>query len=153
VTATAVGGGRPGRLTNLSRQECLRLLGSVPLGRIVFTLGALPAIRPVNHALVDDDIVIRTQLGSSIGAGARRGGVVVAYEADDIDLSGHTGWSVVVTGIAELVRDPGELARYADTPVPWVDQPTDCVIRIRPELVNGYRLDPADTPDTPAQDA
>jgi hypothetical protein len=146
VTTTAVGDGRPGRLTNLSRQDCLRLLGSVPLGRIVFTAGALPAIRPVNHALVDDDIVIRTQLGSSIGTGARRGGVVVAYEADEIDLIAHTGWSVVVTGIAELVRDPDELVRYAGAPAPWVDQPTDCVIRIRPELVNGYRLDPSAAP-------
>jgi hypothetical protein len=140
-------GGRPGHLRTLGRQECLRLLGSVPLGRIVFTLGALPAIRPVNHALVDDDIIIRTQLGSGItSADARRGGVVVAYEADDIDVHRHSGWSVVATGMAHLVREPEEVARYAADLHPWVDQPMDCVIRIRPELVTGYRLVPADEP-------
>lgn len=138
-----VTGGSPGYLRTLTRQECMRLLGSVPLGRIVFTLGALPAIRPVNHALVDDDIIIRSHAGSGItNAGARRGGVVVAYEADEIDIVAHTGWSVVATGLAELVREPGEVERYLAALEPWVDQPMDSVIRIRPELVTGYRLEP-----------
>lgn len=35
----------------LDRSEALRLLGTVPLGRIVFTHQALPAIRPVNHVV------------------------------------------------------------------------------------------------------
>ena len=39
--------------------EALRLLGSVSLGRIVFTRHALPTVRPVNHVLVDGDVVIR----------------------------------------------------------------------------------------------
>src|SRR5688572_28969074 len=42
----------PRRLTALEPPECLRLLGAVALGRIVFTAGGLPAIRPVNHLLV-----------------------------------------------------------------------------------------------------
>lgn len=35
----------------LDRSEALRLLGTVPLGRVVFTHQALPAIRPVNHVV------------------------------------------------------------------------------------------------------
>lgn len=141
---------RPGRLVKLTSRESLRLLGSVPLGRVVFTIGALPAIRPVNHLLVDDDIMIMTHLGSGLSAtaGARRGQVVVAYEADQIDPHAHTGWSVVVTGLARLVHDAGETARYASELRPWIDQPMDTLVRIRPELVTGYRLMPADEPTT-----
>ncbi len=35
----------------LDEFECLRLLGSVPLGRLVFTLGGMPAVRLVNFAV------------------------------------------------------------------------------------------------------
>lgn len=146
--ATKAAGAPPvGHLTKIDRQECLRLLGSVGLGRVVFTLGALPAIRPVNHVLIDDDIIIRTHLDAGIiSAGGRRREVVVAYEADEIDPRTHTGWSVVATGLAEMVREPAEVARYQDVVRPWTDRQMDCVIRIRPELVTGYRLDsPAGT--------
>jgi hypothetical protein len=133
----------PRRLTALEPTECLRLLGAVALGRIVFTADGLPAIRPVNHVLVDGDIVIRTRLGASLPTeGVRRGKVVVAYEADEIDAATHTGWSVVATGVAELVREPAELARYAGGQHGRADQPVDCAIRIRPELVTGYRMAP-----------
>jgi len=134
----------PRRLTALAPPECLRLLGGVPLGRIVFTAGGLPAIRPVSHLLVDGDIVIRTHLGAALPTeGARRGKVVVAYEADEIDATAHTGWSVVATGVAELVREPAELARYGSGPAAWAGEHVDCAIRIRPELVTGYRMDVA----------
>ena len=47
-------------LEHLSREECLRLVGQVPVGRIVYTRQALPAVELVNFALDDGDIVIRT---------------------------------------------------------------------------------------------
>lgn len=137
----------PRHLTRLSHRDSLRLLASAPVGRVVFTQGALPAIRPVNHLVVDDDIIIRTSLGASlVAAGARRRQLVVAYEADDIDPATRTGWSVVVTGMASQVDEPAEAARFEAALHPWVDQPMDVVIRIRPELVTGYRLDGAATP-------
>ena len=39
------------RLQALPREESLRLLRSVSVGRLVFTHLALPAIRPVNHVV------------------------------------------------------------------------------------------------------
>ena len=144
--AAPVGGPRPGRLSKLSNRESLRLLASVSLGRVVFTIGALPAVRPVNHVLVDDDIIVMTHLGSGLSDTARvnRGAVVVAYEADEFDPVTRTGWSVVATGIARIVTDPADVARYAAVLRPWIDQPMDRLVRIRPELVTGYRLEPAD---------
>ncbi|WP_308211793.1 pyridoxamine 5'-phosphate oxidase family protein [Actinoallomurus soli] len=72
-----------GGLEVLGRQECLALLGAVPIGRIVFTDRALPAVWPVNFALSGGDVVIRTMAGSKPAAAAR--GAVVAFEADEFD--------------------------------------------------------------------
>ncbi len=128
-------------LQRLTRTESMRLLSSVSLGRAVFTSRALPAIRPVNHVVEDDAVIVRTDLGSALaGAVLRAPQVVVAYEADVIDPATHLGWSVVVTGMADVVTDPAELARYAQLPQPWTTRPTDCVIRIRCDLVTGDLL-------------
>ena len=58
----------PRLLTELTRGQSLRLLAGVRFGRIVFTHRALPAIRPVNHLLDGEDIVIRTHPGAIIAA-------------------------------------------------------------------------------------
>jgi hypothetical protein len=121
--------------------ECLELLGSVSLGRVVYTEKALPAIRPVNHVLDGGAVMIRSHLGGGLANAVGSGrGTVVAYEADTIDPDTHLGWSVVVTGVARLVVDSREVARYERLLRPWVDIPMDCVIRIEPSLVTGYRV-------------
>ncbi|MEU9385960.1 pyridoxamine 5'-phosphate oxidase family protein [Streptomyces sp. NPDC048279] len=131
------------RRVDLDTDEALRLLGSVSLGRIVFTRHALPTVRPVNHVLDGGEIVVRTHEGADLSACIRRAdglGVVVAYEADSIDPATHLGWSVVVTGYARLVTDPVELARYRAMVSPWVDQTMDLAVRVRPDLVSGVLL-------------
>ncbi|MET9087453.1 pyridoxamine 5'-phosphate oxidase family protein [Streptomyces sp. NPDC004237] len=131
------------RSVELDGVEAMRLLGSVSLGRIVFTRQALPAVRPVNHVLVDGDIVIRTHEGAALTSRARQAdgaGVVVAYEADVIDPDTHLGWSVVVTGYARLVTDPREIARYETLLRPWLDRPMAHAVRIHPDLVTGIAL-------------
>jgi len=128
------------RLNQLSRQECLRLLAGVPMGRIVFTHQALPAIRPVNHIVDDGDIVIRSHRAAAITAVAHRSGVVVAYEADSIDSERHLGWSVIVTGRAYMVENSADVARYLELIDPWVAGDMDQVIRIHPEIITGFEL-------------
>jgi hypothetical protein len=138
------GAAAPRSLTQVDRAEALRLLGTVSLGRIVFTQHALPAVRPVNHLMDGGDIIVRLHEGAtlaSIVAPTDASGVVVAYEADVIDPETHIGWSVVVTGYARRVTDPGELARYAARLRPWVEHPAmNAALRIRPDLVTGLRL-------------
>ncbi|MFJ6384902.1 pyridoxamine 5'-phosphate oxidase family protein [Kitasatospora sp. NPDC092039] len=127
----------------LERAECLDLLAGVPLGRVVFTESALPAIRPVNHIVADGAIIIRTHDGAAlttVTAGTDAPGVVVAYEADAIDLDTRLGWSVVVTGYARLVTEPDRLRHYRQVLRPWMDAPMDYTVRIQPELVTGFRL-------------
>jgi Pyridoxamine 5'-phosphate oxidase len=136
-------GGR--RLAELDRADALFLLSTVSLGRIVFTHKALPAIRPVNHLVDGQDVIIRSHLGAAV-INAATDAVVVAYEADTIDPVLHIGWSVIVTGHASLVIDPAEVRRYVCELRTWVDRPEmDQVIRIEAELVTGFRLIPAGT--------
>jgi hypothetical protein len=130
------------RLTELTRYEAMRLLATVSLGRIVFTERALPAVRPVNHLVDESGVIIRSSAGSAIVTVAGRSeGAVVAYEADEIDPRSRLGWSVVVTGVARLVSDQIEVARYEQMLRPWVEGDMDRMIRITPEFVTGFRLD------------
>lgn len=111
---------QPGRMRSVARDEALRLLGSVPYGRIVFTERALPAVRVVNHVVNDGQVVVPA------GAGVLRVvGQIVAYQADLVGEGPLLLWSVVVIGFVE-----------AD----------DFVIRIRPELVTGQVLDLGELP-------
>jgi hypothetical protein len=125
----------------LTAAESWRLLGSVPLGRIVFTEHALPAIRPVNHLVDGQTIIIRSHLGANIVSHAATGdGTVVCYEADDIDAARHTGWSVIATGTARLAADPDAIARYEQQLQPWVDRVMQYVVVITPQMITGLRL-------------
>ncbi|MCC9711329.1 pyridoxamine 5'-phosphate oxidase family protein [Streptomyces sp. MNU76] len=124
----------------LDRQECLRLLAKVPLGRIVHTRQALPAVLPVNFCLdAEGSVLLRTSAASELARAVD--GVVVAFEADEVDTVAHSGWSVVVTGRASIVTDPAERARLARTgPRSWVAAPRDVFVRIQAELVTGREL-------------
>ncbi|MGH3270890.1 MAG: pyridoxamine 5'-phosphate oxidase family protein [Trebonia sp.] len=126
-------------LEQLSREQCLRLMGQVPLGRIVYTRQALPAVELVNFALDDGDIIIRTGSGGKLAAATR--GAVVAFEADSVDAATHEGWSVTVIGYAEAVVDSGAIRRLELIDlVPWAPGKRDHFIRIAPTIVNGRRL-------------
>ena len=123
----------------LTAAESWQLLAGVSLGRIVFTQHAMPAIRPVNHLVDDETIIIRSHLGAAIVARAEDG-AVVCYEADDIDPVRHTGWSVIATGMARLVRDPAAISRYEQLLQPWTDSQMNYVIAVRPQFITGLRL-------------
>jgi pyridoxamine 5'-phosphate oxidase-like protein len=136
----------------VAQSEALSLLARVPFGRIVFTEYAMPAVKPACHVVEAGVIVARSHDGSAVlAAGNERipgpepaaGGqreTVVAYQADDIDVGQHAGWSVVVTGPATLIHDPAEIERYADLLPPWTDARDGQLIRVYPGIVAGYRL-------------
>jgi nitroimidazol reductase NimA-like FMN-containing flavoprotein (pyridoxamine 5'-phosphate oxidase superfamily) len=126
-------------LEELPRDECMRLMGSVPVGRIVYTRQALPAVEMVNFGLVDGDIVIRTSAEGKLAAATR--GAVVAFEADSVDLAEHAGWSVTIVGQARAVTVGAEIRRLERAAPPsWVTWETGHFIRISPAMVNGRRV-------------
>ena len=124
--------------TRLDRAESFRLLAGVPSGRLIFTINALPAVRPVNFALVDGLIVLRM----AAATGARKvHDMIVAFEADDLDPALASGWSVTVIGRAALVTDLSTIARYQAPPqVPRAPGVRDQFVTITTELVEGLRV-------------
>jgi nitroimidazol reductase NimA-like FMN-containing flavoprotein (pyridoxamine 5'-phosphate oxidase superfamily) len=127
-------------LQQLSRTKAVELLASVGLGRLVFTHQALPAIRPVNHLVEGESVIVRVTSGAAITSAAGRGGVVVAYEADAIDADTHLGWSVIVVGMARLLTDERAAARYRARLRPWISGNVDDVLTISADLVSGFQL-------------
>jgi len=65
---------------------------------------------------------------------------VVAYSADMIDPPTYVGWSVALTGMAQLIDNPAELARYPEVVRPWEMHEQGYVILIHPEIVTGIEL-------------
>ncbi|MEU2206038.1 pyridoxamine 5'-phosphate oxidase family protein [Streptomyces hygroscopicus] len=124
----------------LDRQECLRRLAKVPVGRVVYTRQALPAVLPVNFSLdADSSVLLRTSAGSGLVHAID--GVVVAFEADDFDAAARSGWSVVVTGRAAVVTDPAELERLSRVgPRSWVVTRDDVLVRVESEMVTGREV-------------
>lgn len=114
--------------TDFGRARCLALLTSVPIGRVVYTDQALPAVTPVNFVLDGDEVTILTDSGSALAAAVR--GAVVAFQADRIDPATLTGWSVTVVGRAHLVQVPEDAAGQA----------SGQYIRIAARHVSGGRL-------------
>ncbi|MFJ6835576.1 pyridoxamine 5'-phosphate oxidase family protein [Streptomyces sp. NPDC091209] len=124
----------------LDRQECLRLLAKVPVGRVVYTRQALPAVLPVNFCLdTDSSVLLRTSSDSDLVRAID--GVVVAFEADEFDTETRSGWSVVVTGRATVVADPAEHARLSQVgPTSWMPLRNVVFVRIDSDLVTGRDL-------------
>ena len=123
----------------LTRAECLSLLATVPFGRLVFTEGALPAVIPVDFVLDPAGIVLRTAAGSAVAKVAD--GAVVALQADDVDATRRTGWSVTVVGQARRAHDDVEVARLAALPLrPWVAGERNTLVVVEIGIVTGRRI-------------
>jgi uncharacterized protein len=125
----------------LERHECLRLLGTATLGRIGVSSGALPTVLPVNFRFDGHRILFRTGAGTKLDAATQN--AVVAFEVDEIDPLAHTGWSVVVRGVARELTDPDELAEAQTRPLAsWAPGEDHRVLAISPEIVSGRRIVP-----------
>jgi len=123
----------------MSVEQCYELLPTVPVGRIVFTENALPAIQPVNFMVDGTDVVFRTSRGSKVAAAARS--AVVAFEVDTYNDSLTQGWSVVLIGRAQAVVDPDERVRLAELPLrSLVGDTGSTFIRVIPEIVRGRQV-------------
>ncbi len=98
------------------------------------------SVLPVNHAVDRQDVVFDVAYGSKLSAATKQG--CVSFEVDGYDAAARTGWSVQVTGNADLViGNTGVEGLDALGPHPWatrVDKPY--WIRIRPTSVTGRRI-------------
>jgi hypothetical protein len=125
------------QLRELTSGDSLRLLGTVRFGRIVFNRHSVPTIRPVNHVVDGDEVIIYANLGIVPLHTDRQ---VVAYEADTIDHDTQLGWCVILTGAAEAVTDPEAVTHYEHLIEPWLPGARHRIVRLRPDIVTGIEL-------------
>ena len=119
--------------------ECLRLLGTVPVGRVGFLSAGEVVILPVNHVADGQSVVFRSNHGSKLSSVGGKN--LVGFEADDYDPRTRSGWSVVLSGFTEVVEDDSEIRRLQDLGLEsWGGAGADASwIRIRPTSVTGRR--------------
>ncbi len=125
-------------LESLSGQEAVGLLSAALVGRVVFSVGALPAVVPVTFAVLDHAVVLRTAADTRLAAAAD--GAVLAFEVDEVDPVTRTGWSVVVTGVAEVVTDAFRRALIHSVVEPFAPGDHQVYIRIPLSVVTGRRV-------------
>lgn len=98
----------------LSREECLKLLGTAAVGRLVYTDKALPVVHPVVFVLDGDRVVLRVPDGSATLA-ARD--TIVAFQIDDVAPDLSRGWSVMAVGHVTEVEEEARLVRLRRLPL------------------------------------
>jgi uncharacterized protein len=123
----------------LTEEQACQLLACGEVGRVGITIGALPAIFPVNYRMIDGAIVFRTAPGSKMSAATE--GAVVAFEVDDYQLTDRSGWSVLAVGPAEVSDDPDLASKVADAGLePFADGSRSTIVRVEPTFLSGRRL-------------
>lgn len=123
----------------LSEAECEELLRHCSVGRVALSIGAVPAVFPVNFATLDGMIVFRTASGTKLDGATRK--TVVAFEVDEVDPLYHEGWSVLAVGICDELRDPEQVERVNRLGLAaWADGVKDHTVAIRPEFISGRRI-------------
>jgi hypothetical protein len=121
------------------RRHLSRMAAASSVGRIAVNGDLSPHVIPVNFTVVNGGILIRLGTG---WAAFHLDGSAVAFETDQAVASQHSGWSVVVEGVARLVPydDVGRLG--VNLPTPMVTVPGVRVFEIVPFKVTGRAVEP-----------
>jgi len=123
----------------LDAADCLRLMQTVPIGRLVFTEGGLPTVRPVNFTIDGETVVFYSADGDKYRAAER--GDVVAFETDSIDPDQQTGWTVTVVGRLSHLSEEETAELTVDLPAhSWVPGRWPHLIRLTIESLRGRRV-------------
>ncbi len=133
----------PYRIIELDDGRCRELLEThrPRLGRVAFAEDGnpdWPVVLPVNYCYHDGAVYFRTFEGSKLFAALRR--QRVAFEVDAIDGAWRQGWSVMVVGTLDVVRDAALAAAVDDTLESWATDDTDQLIRISITQVSGRQV-------------
>ena len=135
-----------GGFSVLSRADCMRLLERGGVGRIAVPGEPVPTMRPVNFALEEGRIVMRTAHGALWEAAVA--GVGASFEFDEIRNEDHRAWNVIVTGELEALDGAGEAGGRRVTA--WASSPNGRSIALTIDEVSGRRVpDPHEMPLSP----
>ncbi len=122
-----------------SRRHLATAAAASGVGRVAINGDRSPYVIPVNFTVAGGGIVIRLGTG---WAAFHLDGAAVTFEADQFEASRHTGWSVVVEGVARAVSYDDVARLGANLPNPIVTVPGVRVFEIVPFKVTGRAVEP-----------
>jgi uncharacterized protein len=129
-------------MVELPREECLRLLASNSFGRLAVSMGERsPVLRPVNYLFDEssESVVFRTAVGSGFHALLRS--AEATFEIDGVEGHARSGWSVIMSGVAEEVTDADEVGRLDGLDLDsWAPGDKAHWMRIHASTVSGRRI-------------
>ena len=128
------------RVNELTRDEAMHMLQHQSyVGRVGFVSEGQVLVLPVNYLAEDDAIFFCTADGTKLSA--VHDAAAVAFEVDSNRPLYHSGWSVLVNGIATEVTDPDELDRLRRGPLKsWAVPASQHWVRISIDTISGRQI-------------
>ncbi len=121
----------------MSASESWDLLASAALGRLVTSVDGQAEIFPVNFVVQHRTVLFRTAEGTKLVSAAINNSVL--FEVDDHNAA--EGWSVIVRGIARMLRSSEELEEAERAQLlPWSATLKQHYVRIKPVSISGRRF-------------
>jgi nitroimidazol reductase NimA-like FMN-containing flavoprotein (pyridoxamine 5'-phosphate oxidase superfamily) len=129
-------------IEELDEGTCLTLIAGGGIGRIAYTSRFGPAVLPVNYTLHGGAILFRATEHGTVDEDLRTGidgaDYKVAFEVDDIDLSGQRGWIVLIQGPAHHVSTAEREAAMDLEPLALGGR--ELFVRITPVQITGRSI-------------
>lgn len=131
-------------ILNLSEDETWKLIEGTKHGRLVVTVAGEPDIFPVNYAVDNRKLYLRTAPGNKLAELTINSKVL--FETDGI-LS-EEAWSVVVRGTARVLEQSADIAVAEALGLkPWVPTLKDFYVEIAPTSVSGRHFQFGEHPE------
>ncbi len=123
-------------METLASSECESRLRAGGVGILALVGEGAPRLRPVNFAVQEGRIVIRTGEGCIFEAA--HDAQPASFVVSEIDRFEHSGWSVIVTGRLEVCESVEELIGLPLRP--WARATKDRFVALSIEEVSGRRI-------------
>jgi len=131
-------------ILNLTEDQTWKLIEGTKHGRLVVTVAGEPDIFPVNYAVNDRKLYLRTAPGNKLAELTINSKVL--FETDGI-LS-EEAWSVVLRGTARALEQSSEIAAAEALGLkPWVPTLKDFYVEIEPTSVSGRHFQFGEHPE------
>jgi hypothetical protein len=132
-------------LEPLGEAECMELLASGRLGRLVYTSRYGPTALPVTYTIDEGSVVLGTWdpvlFDEDLRTGIEQAEYRVAVQADQIDVEARVGWFVLLRGAAHHLDTEAERVSFIDAGLePWIEGIPSHFIRVKPTSIRGNRI-------------
>jgi len=130
----------------LDEAECMELLATDGMARLIFTSRYGPTALPVMYKIDAGSIVLGTWnpvFDEDLRTGIADADYQVGFEADRIDPQARQGWVVLARGAAHHLDTEAERAPIVDAGLePWIEEIPAHYIRVTPTTIYGMRIRP-----------